>query len=357
VSKAHADGETSWASIDHVLEHDATINPGNSGGPLVDTDGKIVGVNYAGAFNSNQYFAISRDQAVSVVETLGEGEGVHTIGINGSAVSDSTGSLTGIWVSSVVSGSSADEAGILPGDIITNMEGLTLAMDGTMADYCDILRTHGQDSTLSIEVLRYSTGDYLAGQINGRELAVAGSGEISPPPGGDELDEPPQPVGDYMVVMDDYGALELEIPSWWSDVDGSPWYFDDEIVGASIWASPDLDGFANTWSTPGVIFDVSDDIAKWVGYIELLDIRRDDMLDYCEFEGRYDYEDALYRGKSDWYYKCGGSGGPSYMILSAVSKTDQFSYLILVEAQIVSDEDWNITEHILNTFMVVGELP
>lgn len=357
VSKAHADGETNWASIDHVLEHDATINPGNSGGPLVDTDGSIVGVNYAGAFNSNQYFAISRDQAVSVVETLSEGEGVHTIGINGSAVSDSSGSLTGIWVSSVVSGSPADEAGILPGDIITTMEGLTLAMDGTMADYCDILRTHGQDSTLSVEVLRYGTGEYLSGQINGRELAVSIPGGISPPPGGDELDEPPQPVGDYMVVMDDYGALELEIPTYWSDLDGSPWYFDGEIVGASIWASPDLDSFNNTWNTPGVIFDVSDDIAKWVGYIELLDIRRDDMLDYCEFDARYDYEDALYRGKFDLYYKCGGSGGPWYMVLSAVSQTDQFSYLILVEAQIVYDEDWDIAQHVLDTFMVVGELP
>ncbi|WP_343390223.1 serine protease [Candidatus Amarobacter glycogenicus] len=41
VSKARTSGETSWASVDDVIEHDATINPGNSGGPLLTSDGKL----------------------------------------------------------------------------------------------------------------------------------------------------------------------------------------------------------------------------------------------------------------------------------------------------------------------------
>ena len=58
VSKANTSGETDWASLSSVLEHDATINPGNSGGPLVDGSGKIVGVNYAASPMFSQYFAI-----------------------------------------------------------------------------------------------------------------------------------------------------------------------------------------------------------------------------------------------------------------------------------------------------------
>ena len=44
VSKTRADGESEWASVDFVLEHDAQINPGSSGGPLVDADGSLIGI-------------------------------------------------------------------------------------------------------------------------------------------------------------------------------------------------------------------------------------------------------------------------------------------------------------------------
>jgi hypothetical protein len=404
------------------------------------------------------------------------------------------------------------------------MEGLTLAMDGTMADYCDILRTHGQENTLSIEVLRYSSGDLLTGQINGRQLAVVSVGggpAISGVPAGavgygsyvtaqddtgalmvdvpqewsdrdgsewyyddavytlsiwaapdidgftdtwtvpgmkfdvfedvnyfggvdgllqtrmDSLgdyctlydvysyadplyvgqyaeytncgydvgtsyvvlaaepnDDPGAFLirievqiyserdweafekikntfyvdstmlggsvpssGGYMRITDDYGALEVEVPSHWNDIDGSYWVYDGDVIGAGVDAAPDLDGFWNTWDTPGMFFGVSDDFAELVGYVQLLDWERSAFIDVCEFNGRYDYEDALYRGKYDLFEKCGGAGGSSYMVLSAVSHTDQFSYLILLEAQIVNDEDWDHAQHVLDTFIVVGDLP
>ncbi len=68
VSKPRTSGETNWASVDAVIEHDATINPGNSGGPLVTTDGKVVGINYAGSRGTSQWFAISRDEALKVID-------------------------------------------------------------------------------------------------------------------------------------------------------------------------------------------------------------------------------------------------------------------------------------------------
>jgi serine protease Do len=79
VSKARADGDRAWTSVDYVLEHDANIQPGNSGGPLVDDEGHVVGVNYSGGFAAlaAQYYAIARDEALPVIEQLREGNDVN----------------------------------------------------------------------------------------------------------------------------------------------------------------------------------------------------------------------------------------------------------------------------------------
>lgn len=65
ISSTSADGETSWASVDEVVEHDARIRGGNSGGPLLDDSGRIVGINYAGIDESDQNYAISATDAVT----------------------------------------------------------------------------------------------------------------------------------------------------------------------------------------------------------------------------------------------------------------------------------------------------
>lgn len=173
VSKTRTRGETNWASVDSVIEHDATINPGNSGGPLVTIEGKVVGVNYAGRNETSQFFAISRDEALKVINQLRAGQDINSIGINGTAVRNEEQSISGIWVASVKSGSPASDVGIKGGDIITKLEGLVLATDGTMADYCDVLRTHHPEDVLSIEVLRFATGEVLEGKLNSYKLQPA----------------------------------------------------------------------------------------------------------------------------------------------------------------------------------------
>jgi len=175
ISKASADGETNWASVDAVISYDASTNPGNSGGPVVDPDGRVMAVHYAGNASTDQAFGISRDVAEPVIEELSTGKSLDTIGINGTAVASDDGTVTGIWVASVQSGSPADKAGIAPGDLLLTLENLDLATDGTMADYCDILRSHDAGDTLSVIVFRPGTGEILEGQLNGRELAVTGS--------------------------------------------------------------------------------------------------------------------------------------------------------------------------------------
>lgn len=223
ISQRNADGDTSWASIAAVLMHDATINPGNSGGPLVDANGKVVGVNYAAFKTADQYFAISRDAARAVVDQLRTGTNVDTLGINGTAIVSDDGSLSGIWISSVASGSPADRAGIRGGDLLTTLEGLPIATDGTMRDYCDIVRTHAPQDTLGVEVIRLATLEYLEGQINGQPLAVVSSagdtaderGEVEET---DPADQDQTPAGDeaptFYVEQFDPDGSTIDYWSW-----------------------------------------------------------------------------------------------------------------------------------------------
>lgn len=351
ISKAHAGGLTNWASIDYVLEHDATINPGNSGGPLVDANGKVVGINYAAASSTSQYFAIPQDIASGLVATLQSGQDVDSIGVNGVAISD--GSTSGIWVASVASGSPADGAGVMAGDIMLSMENLVLATDGSMSAYCDILRSHLPSDTLAIEVLRYQEGLTLAGQLNGRPLEAGVFGQELSGSG----NQTGEAYGSYMTITDDYEAIIVDVPSSWGDIDGRAWADEGDIIGASVYAAPDLDGFLNTWSTPGLIFNVSDDLARLGGYIQLLDIYRDQFIQYCDLDDRYDYDDGYYRGSFDYYVRCGGSTGADYLILSAVPVDGSQQLLILVEVQILSDADVDAADRILATFDVIGALP
>lgn len=345
VSKADADGESNWASVDRVLEHDATINPGNSGGPLVTADGLVVGVNYAGIAEVDQYFAIRRGEALSVIETLQGGQDVTSIGVNGTAVYDGESGLSGIWVSSVESGTPADNAGVRPGDIITSLEGLFLATDGTMADYCDILRSRSAEDVMRIQVLRYDTSEVLEGQLNGDEMVVVTSFEEELE---DEIANDGSFYTEYVFITDNSGTLEVEVPVEWNDVDGAEWVVDGDVFGPSIAASSDLDGFFGSWGTPGIFFASIDQFDTSI--TDVLDTI--DFSDQCIFDSRNDYEDSLYTGQYDLYTDCGEEG--SLFIQLAVVPEDQ-SFVILVWVTAITDADLDALDRILDSFIVYTE--
>ena len=358
VSKARADGETDWASVDSVIEHDATINPGNSGGPLVTADGKVVGINYAGADDVNQYFAIARGEALPVIARLLQNQDVDSIGINGTALLNDD-DTSGIWVASVQSGSPADKAGIKAGDLIVALEGLTLATDGTMADYCDVLRTHEPGDTLSVEVVRNSTEEYLEGQLNGRPLEASFSFAQTL---GDEVASSPSGSGDsaapayeYVTLVDDNNAIQFDVPTVWDDTDGTNWVFDEETVGSALSASPNYDDFFNTYSTPGVFFGASEVLADRFTVDSLLDRFKgnNDGLD-CTYEGRDTYEDPLYTGQYDYYSDCGDAKST---IIDLVAEPEDQSFLMWLNIQVVDDADLEALDHLLNSFQVIGTLP
>jgi serine protease Do len=361
VSKEKAGGETSWASVDSVIEHTATINPGNSGGPLVDADAKVVGVNYAGSSSTSQYFAIDRGTALSVIDQLRTGKNVDSIGINGEAVASEDGSITGIWVSSVKSGSPADKTGIQAGDIVTSLENLYLATDGTFKDYCDVLRTHSPDDTLAVQVLRWESSEVLDGQLNGRTLAVSYQGSSSTPTGeqgatpeagaSTPVNCTPSSVAGYNTCIDDSANIQVDIPDTWIDINGSNWMFDEQNIGVAISAAPSLSDFENYYDAEGVFFGASDTFAQIGGYVEFLDYYTDAYRGDCTLDGRFDYNDGLYKGKYDQYSNCGGIGGYDAYVLCAVDINNPTSKIILIEVQ-SNPGDLDTVNQIMQSFYV-----
>ena len=357
ISKEHADGETNWASVDSVLMHDATINPGNSGGPLVDADGKVVGVNYAAYKSADQYFAIAPDVAIPIIKKLSAGQDVDSIGVNGAAVRSDDGSLAGIWVSSVKSGSQAGDAGITGGDIIVELEGFPLAADGTMADYCDIIRSHDQSDAVSVSVVRFATAEYLEGQLNGDELAVVrtfGGGDNT----GGDTDAPPADTAGYYTLYDDNGAIALNVPNAWTQTDTSVWegnWGSSDFAAASIIATTDVSAY-NNWSAPGVWFAASEDWGSIGGYIQLLDGVKGWYEDDCEFDSRGDYDDVVFEGGYDIWKSCGDANSTN-IVIGARPKNDPLAYLVLVQIQLLDDADLDAIDIILESFDRVGNLP
>ena len=130
VSKKRADGENNWASVDEVVEHTANILPGSSGGPLVTQDGKVVAVNYSGIIEYGQSFAIASNLADNVTNLLLSGEDFLSIGINPEAFIYEEDEIYGIFITAVEPNSIASKAGIIAGDILVDLDGNEVGIDG-----------------------------------------------------------------------------------------------------------------------------------------------------------------------------------------------------------------------------------
>ncbi|WP_066040305.1 S1C family serine protease [Herbiconiux solani] len=164
-----------------VIQTDAAINPGNSGGALLDSEGKLIGINVAiasaGASSSDSQsgnigvgFSIPANLVKRVTdEIIKNGSATH--GLLGATVGDAAsaqGSTTaGAVIQSVSSGGPAEKAGLQAGDVVTEFNGLPVT---DSIDLTALVRTQPAGGDAKLTYTRggsSKTVDVTLGQLAG----------------------------------------------------------------------------------------------------------------------------------------------------------------------------------------------
>ena len=142
------------------IQTDAAINSGNSGGALVNSEGKVIGINtlkLSGNGVEGIGFAIPINSTLDIIDELIEHNKVIRpyIGITGQDLDEETAKknnlVVGIYVKDVESFSPAEKAGFKIGDVIIKADGKDIK---TMDELNEIKNSHKVDDTMSITVNR-----------------------------------------------------------------------------------------------------------------------------------------------------------------------------------------------------------
>jgi 2-alkenal reductase len=173
--------------IAEVIQTDAAINPGNSGGPLLDSQGKVIGINTAIAstngVNSGVGFAVPVDILKRVApELIASGRYRHPwIGVTGRTISPEMVEAadlpveTGVLIFEVEPGSPAEKAGIRGGSQQVQVSGVPMLIGGDIVVAIDGVAVKRFDDVVNYLASRGSVGDRVALTVvrDGREIEVA----------------------------------------------------------------------------------------------------------------------------------------------------------------------------------------
>jgi putative serine protease PepD len=165
-------------TVAHAIQTDAALNPGNSGGPVLDANGKVIGIvdqiatNGSSDTSSGVGFAVPIDLIKSELSSLEAGKSVsHAyLGVSTSSVTTSS---AGALVQSVTNGGPADDAGLRSGDVITALGGT--AIKGTN-DLVAAIATNRPGDHVTATVKRGSQTLHITVTLGTQPTQVTSSG-------------------------------------------------------------------------------------------------------------------------------------------------------------------------------------
>jgi len=164
-------------SVAHAVQTDAAINPGNSGGPLIDSEGKVIGVvdqiatDGSADQSSGVGFAVPSSLVSAELQQLEAGETVEHAYL-GVATASTTEGVDGATVAEVVPGSPAAKAGLTEGDVITEFDGDKI---GGTEDLIAAIAAAQPGDTVKLEIERDSKASEISVKL-GTQPAESGNG-------------------------------------------------------------------------------------------------------------------------------------------------------------------------------------
>lgn len=150
-------------SIEEFIQTDAVVNPGNSGGALLDTRGGLIGINTAISTPTGVYagysFAIPSNLVKRIVDDIIENGNIErtNLGIGGYTIDDEVKNElnlnvdSGVYIDYVDRGSAAQFSGLLPGDIITEVNNREIL---SFEDIVDEMKFTKVGDVLDVSILR-----------------------------------------------------------------------------------------------------------------------------------------------------------------------------------------------------------
>jgi Do/DeqQ family serine protease len=205
------------------IQTDASINPGNSGGPLVDLNGRLVGINTAilapGGGNVGIGFAIPVSMAGAVMEQIVEHGGVRR-GLFGIGVQDLTPELAraleadvprAAVVSSIEPDSAAARAGLLPGDVVVAVDGRAVTSAADLRNRIGLMRI---GTRMEIEVLRRGERLRLQGEVADPYARYQDGGVVTPTLAGALLGDLVKQSTRGRLLAVGVGPVTQDSPAW-----------------------------------------------------------------------------------------------------------------------------------------------
>jgi serine protease Do len=178
-------------AYEDFIQTDAAINPGNSGGALIDTDGKLVGINTAILSRSGGYqgigLAIPSSMAQPIMETLKQ-SGKVSRGFLGVGIQDIDRDLAtalklptpnGVLLTEVRGGGPGSKAGLARGDVVTKVDGKAVTSTG---QFRNLIASSGAKKRVTLEVMRDGKAQTFAVELGEvpDDPSAAGPGQGTP---------------------------------------------------------------------------------------------------------------------------------------------------------------------------------